>query len=115
MPLSLTPSDSDMAYTFAISLTIYSLIKKKTAKGKVATPKEAKAIKVKKLQFLVNNTNYLDFPQSILDKHGQDQYRLLAKKQFTFKYISPKAKGQCASDTMDVDNEADYKEMVKKI
>ncbi|KAI9464257.1 hypothetical protein HD554DRAFT_2316030, partial [Boletus coccyginus] len=115
MPSSSTPSDSDMAHTFTISLTVYSLIKKKTAKGKAAAPKEAKAVKVKELQFLVDDTNYLNFLQSILDKHGQDQYRLSAKKQFAFKYIPLKTKGQRASDAMDVNNEADYKEMVKKI
>ncbi|KAI9455311.1 hypothetical protein HD554DRAFT_2240524 [Boletus coccyginus] len=115
VPSSLTPSDSDMAHTFTVSLTVYSLIKKKTAKGKAATPKEAKAVKVKELQFSVDDMNYLDFLQSILDKHGRDQYMLLARKQFAFKYIPPKVKGQHASDAMDVDNEANYKEMVKKI
>ncbi|KAI9570934.1 hypothetical protein HD554DRAFT_2240850 [Boletus coccyginus] len=119
MPSSPTPSDLDMAYTFAISLTVYSLIKKKTAKGKAAAPKEAKAVKVKELQFSVNDMNYLDFLQSILDKHGQDQYMFSAKKQFAFKYVHiyhQRRKGnQCASNAMDVNNEADYKEMVKKI
>ena len=65
-----TSSDSDMVYTFAIALTVYSFIKKKTAKGKAAALKEEKAIKVKELQFSINNMNYLDFLQSILDKHG---------------------------------------------
>ena len=93
MPASPAPSDSDTtAYTFAVSLIVYSLIKKKTAKGKAAASKEEKAIKVKELQFFINDTNYLDFLQSVLNKHGQDQYVLSAKKQFTFKYIPPKAK-----------------------
>jgi hypothetical protein len=92
MPASPTLSDSDMAYTFAVSLTVYSFIKKKTAKGKVAAPKEEKSVKVKELQFSIDDTNYLDFLQSILDKHGQDQFMLSAKTQFSFKYIPPKAK-----------------------
>ena len=81
-----------MVYTFAIALTVYSFIKKKTAKGKAAAPKEEKAVKVKELQFSINNMNYLDFLQSILNKHGQDKYKLSAKMQFTFKYIPPKVK-----------------------
>ncbi|KAG6379015.1 hypothetical protein JVT61DRAFT_11437 [Boletus reticuloceps] len=111
MPSSISsaPSDSKSAtaYIFAVSLTIY-------AKGKSAAPKEGKTVKVKELQFSIDDTNYLNFLQSILDKHGQDQYQVSAKKQFTFKYMPPKEKKR-ASDTMDVDNKADYKEMVKKI
>ena len=92
MPVSPTPSDSDTVYTFAVSLTVYSLIKKKTPRGKAATSKEEKSVKVKELQFSIDNTNYLDFLQSILNKHGQDQYMLLVKKQFPFKYIPLKVK-----------------------
>jgi hypothetical protein len=94
MAASPAPShgDADMAYTFAVSLTVYSLIKKQTAKGKAITSKEEKSVKVKELQFLIDDTNYINFLQSILDKHGQDQYLLSAKKQFAFKYIPPKVK-----------------------
>ena len=94
MPVSPTPSDSDTVYTFTVSLTVYSLIKKKTPRGKAAASKEEKSVKVnlKELQFSIDNTNYLDFLQSILNKHGQDQYMLLAKKEFLFKYIPPKTK-----------------------
>ena len=92
IPVSPTPSDSDTVYTFTVSLTVYSLIKKKTPKGKAATSKEEKSVKVKELQFSIDNTNYLDFLQSILNKHGQDQYMLLVKKQFSFKYIPLKVK-----------------------
>ena len=83
-----------MMYAFAVSLTVYSLIKKKTPRGKAAVSKEEKSVKVnlKELQFSIDNTNYLDFLQSILDKHGQDRYMLLAKKQFSFKYIPSKMK-----------------------
>ena len=83
-----------MMYAFAVSLTVYSLIKKKTPRCKAAVSKEEKSVKVnlKELQFSIDNTNYLDFLQSILDKHGQDQYMLSVKKQFSFKYIPPKMK-----------------------
>ena len=90
--LSPSSSNTDTEYTFAVALTIYTFIKKKAAKDKAAVPKEEKAIKIKKLQFLIDNMNYLDILQSILDKDGQDQYKLSMKKQFTFKYIPPKAK-----------------------
>ena len=77
-----------MVYAFAVSLTFYSLIKKKTPRGKAAVSKEEKSVKdLKELQLSIDNTNYLDFLQSILNKHGQDQYMLSAKKQFSFKYV----------------------------
>ena len=65
MPVLPAPSDSDMVYTFAVSLTVYCFIKKK------------------------GQSNFLQ--TCILDRHGQDQYKLSAKKQFAFKYIPPKS------------------------
>ena len=56
--MSPSPSNPDTEYTFAVALTIYTFIKKKTAKGKVAVPKEEKAIKIKELRFSIDDTNY---------------------------------------------------------
>ncbi|KAI5982861.1 hypothetical protein EDD15DRAFT_2377076 [Pisolithus albus] len=60
-------------------------------------------------------SNYLDFLQAILRKHGLQSYEVTEKKRFPLKYVPPKAKGQRVSDVIDVDNAADYREMVKKI
>jgi hypothetical protein len=77
----------------AISLTVYSLLKKKTSiKSKTPTLKEEKLVKVKELHFSTNDANYLDFLQSILDKHRQEQYKVLEKRHFLFKYVLLKAK-----------------------
>jgi hypothetical protein len=70
----------------------------------------------------------------MLEKHGQDDYEVTAKKHYPFRYTLPKIKGmfsfihwhymtqthagecrQCIADAIDVDNIADYKEMVVKI
>ncbi|KAF8545775.1 hypothetical protein OG21DRAFT_1532992 [Imleria badia] len=117
MPVSPASSDSETAYTFAVSLTVYSFIKKKTAKGKVAVSKEEKSVKVKGYNFQLTTRTIWTFCKafSSLDRHGQDQYMLSLKKQFSFKYIPPKMKTQRTSDAMDIDNETDYKEMAKKI
>ena len=73
---SLTPTET--FYTFAVSLYVYEVTKpKKTAKGKTVVPKEEKKKEIKELKFSLNNSNYLPFLQSLLEKHsvtvqGQD-------------------------------------------
>ncbi|KAI6008940.1 hypothetical protein EDC04DRAFT_2906864 [Pisolithus marmoratus] len=88
---------------------------KKNTKGKASALKEVKSVKMKELFFPLQDDNYLLFLQSILKKHGQDQYKVSVHKHYPFKFVPPKVKGQCVSDAMDVDNEVDYKEMVEKL
>ncbi|KAI6016777.1 hypothetical protein PISMIDRAFT_18143 [Pisolithus microcarpus 441] len=101
-------------FSFAVALTVYSNLKKKT-KGKASAAKEVKSVKTKELLFPLRDNNYLGFLQSLLEKHGQDQYIVSDRRWYPFKFVPPKAKGQCATDAMDVDNKADYQEMVGKI
>ncbi|KIK13183.1 hypothetical protein PISMIDRAFT_119385 [Pisolithus microcarpus 441] len=101
-------------FSFAVALTVYSNLKKKT-KGKASAAKEVKSVKTKELLFPLRDNNYLGFLQSLLEKHGQDQYIVSDRRRYPFKFVPPKAKGQRATDAMDVDNEADYQEMVGKI
>ncbi|KAI6036169.1 hypothetical protein BKA83DRAFT_4622895 [Pisolithus microcarpus] len=102
-------------HAFTVALTIYSSLKKNT-KGKAPTPKEVKSVKMKELFFPLREDNYLTFLQRILEKHGQDQYKVSVHKRYSFKFVLPKVKGQhTISDAMDIDNEIDYKEMVKKL
>ncbi|KAI6014756.1 hypothetical protein BKA83DRAFT_4498896 [Pisolithus microcarpus] len=101
-------------YAFMVTLMVYSSLKSKM-KGKTSVLKEVKSIKTKELSFPPKADNYLDFLQGILNKHGQDHYKISEKKQYSFKYVPPKTKGQCVGDVMDVDNEANYQEMVGKV
>ncbi|KAI6044130.1 hypothetical protein EDC04DRAFT_2599716 [Pisolithus marmoratus] len=93
--------ESERWHAFTVALTVYSRLKK-TMKGKASALKEVKSIKMKELLFSLRDDNYLMFLQSVLEKHGQDQYKVLCHSQ-------------CINDAMDVDNEADYKEMVRKL
>ncbi|KAI5994969.1 hypothetical protein EDC04DRAFT_2910321 [Pisolithus marmoratus] len=101
-------------YAFKVTLTVYSSLKLKM-KGKTSVLKEVKSIKTKELSFPLKVDNYLDFLQGVLDKHGQDHYKILERKQYSFKCVPPKTKGQHVSNVMDIDNEADYQEMVGKV
>ncbi|KAI6038115.1 hypothetical protein EDC04DRAFT_2896874 [Pisolithus marmoratus] len=105
---------SEKWHAFTIALTVYSSLKK-TMKAKASASKEVKSIKMKELLFLLRYDNYLMFLQSILEKNGQDQYRVSGCRCYPFKFMPPKAKGQHVNDAMDIDNEADYKEMVRKL
>ncbi|KAI6046204.1 hypothetical protein EDC04DRAFT_2598390 [Pisolithus marmoratus] len=69
--------------------------------------KEEKSMKMKELLFAPDNSNYLDFLCSILLKHGLTNYQVSNKKHFPLK--------QQLSNAINVDNQNDYKEMVKKI
>ncbi|KIK14544.1 hypothetical protein PISMIDRAFT_116870 [Pisolithus microcarpus 441] len=98
-------------HAFTVALTVYSSLKKNT-KGKAPAPKEVKSVKMKELFFPLREDNYLTFLQRILEKHGQDQYKVSVHKRYSFKFVLPK---HTISDAMDIDNEIDYKEMVKKL
>ncbi|KAG6380500.1 hypothetical protein JVT61DRAFT_8658 [Boletus reticuloceps] len=104
--------DSEAEQVFSISLTVYTKVKK-TLRGKT-TSKEEKLMKTKELVFAVKPSNYVDFLQSILQKHGQDDYEVKARKHYPFRYTLPNMKGQRTVDAIDVDNVADYQEMVIK-
>ncbi|KIK20243.1 hypothetical protein PISMIDRAFT_13136 [Pisolithus microcarpus 441] len=70
---------------------------------------------VKELLFVPDDSNYLEFLHSILHKHGLTNYQVTEKKHFPLKYIPPKVKGQQISNAIDVDNQNNYREMVKKV
>ncbi|KIO07109.1 hypothetical protein M404DRAFT_137821, partial [Pisolithus tinctorius Marx 270] len=109
--LSQSPTpDAEKLHSFMILLSVYG--PKKKEKGKT-TPKAT--MKTKELTFAVNDTNYLNFLQHVLDKHGLGQYRVSSSKHFPFKFVLPKAQSQAISNVIDVDNEVDYKDMVKRI
>ncbi|KAH0828620.1 hypothetical protein J3R83DRAFT_2964, partial [Lanmaoa asiatica] len=84
-------SDDQKAHTFKVSLTVYSLLKKKTS-WKVSTLKEEKSMKVKELLFTVDDDNYIEFLTSLLEKYGWEQYKVSQQHCFPFEYIPPKVK-----------------------
>ncbi|KAI6041844.1 hypothetical protein EDC04DRAFT_2892540 [Pisolithus marmoratus] len=114
MSLPSPTCELEKQYAFTIALTVYSSLKK-NMKGKASALKDVKPVKTKELFFPLQDDNYLLFLQSILEKHGQDQYKVSVHKCYPFKFVPPKVKGQCVSDAVDVDNEIDYKEMVEKL
>ncbi|KAF8126528.1 hypothetical protein EV363DRAFT_1347777 [Boletus edulis] len=95
--------------SFSLSLTIYSHVKK--GKGKT---KEEKTTKMKELVFGVctSTANYLSFLRNVLLKHNLRDSNISRACNYPFKYLLPK---QRISDAIDVDDAADYNEMVKKI
>ncbi|KAN0097883.1 hypothetical protein V8E55_002329 [Tylopilus felleus] len=99
-------------HAFAVTLTVYSTPKQSKG-GK--TTKQEKSLKTKELFFTLKESNYIKFLLGILEKHGKTQYEITNKQCFPFKFVMPKAKGQCIGDAMDVNNESDYKAMVQKI
>ena len=123
--------DSEAEQVFSISLTDYSKVKK-TLWGK-ATSKEEKSTKTKKLVFVIKPSNYINFLQGMLQKLGQEDYEVTARKHYPFKYLLPKTKWyffllfhystwtndncrqQAAVDMIDIDNVTDYRKMVTKI
>ncbi|KAN0091031.1 hypothetical protein V8E55_004597 [Tylopilus felleus] len=114
--MSHPPAQDERVHTFNVSLTVYTLLKKTTRGArKVTTVKEEKSVKVKELPFAINEDNYINFLTSLLEKHGQEQYKVSEKCCFPFKYVPLKSKGQHSGDGMAIDNESDYKEMVQKI
>ena len=79
-------------YAFTVALTVYSGLKQ-SSKGKGTTTKQQeKSVKTKELHFSLNNNNYIEFLESILEKHSQTQYKVSHKQQFLFKYAMPKIK-----------------------
>ncbi|KAG6377874.1 hypothetical protein JVT61DRAFT_14660 [Boletus reticuloceps] len=127
---SAQPAEKD--YAFTVALTVYSALKQ-LSKGKSVAKRQEKTVKTKQLAFSLNEGNYIEFLESILEKHGQTQFKVSRKQFFSFKFTMPKMKKympkvfsvavkpsqffsqHTASEAMDVDNESDYKEMVQKI
>ncbi|KAI6029200.1 hypothetical protein PISMIDRAFT_121225 [Pisolithus microcarpus 441] len=109
------PLDDDiLLQSFSVSLMVYSKVKKVSLRGKTMS-KEEKSMKMKELLFALDDSNYTEFLQVILHKHSLDDYIVTKKKHFPLKYIPLKVKGQWMSDTIDVNDIANYREMVKKI
>lgn len=83
--------NSEIEHVFSVSLIVYSKVKK-ILRGK-ATSKEEKTMTTKELLFTVKSSNYTEFLRSMLEKHGQDDYEVTAKKHYPFRYTLPKIKG----------------------
>ena len=125
------PEDEQVFSTF---LTVYLKVKK-LLWGK-STLKEEKLVKIKEFFFVIklSNLGYIDFLKSMLQKHGQEDYEVTKKSTTHFDILYPKWKGtfmyflviqlewlangnsrQWVANAIDVDNLADYEEMVTKI
>ena len=75
-----------------MALTVYLTIKQ-SSKAEVTTAKQQeKSIKTKKLLFPLDETNYIHFLESMLEKHGKAQYKVSSKQWYSFKYIILKTK-----------------------
>jgi len=120
-------SDTHFKTTLIISLTIYNNSSQKSKKSKAAE----KSLKVKEIDFIVTEDNYLEILTEILKSHSQEKYKVTARRHYTFKYIYPPSKVyviyqigiMCwltsnyysVRDAVDVDSEKDYKQMAKSI
>ena len=78
-------------YAFTIALTVYSALKQ-SSKSKSAVKKQEKSVKMKELLFQLNEDNYIEFLENILEKHSQTQYKSLNKYWFLFKFTMVKMK-----------------------
>ncbi|KIK75629.1 hypothetical protein PAXRUDRAFT_172211 [Paxillus rubicundulus Ve08.2h10] len=111
-PSPIHDAEDNSEQAFSILLTIYLKVKT-TLQGKSAS-KQEKSVKMKELLFPVKPSNYVNFLKGMLQKHGQEVYEVTEKKHYPFRYALPKTKGQQSADALaiDVNNIADYKEMV---
>ena len=82
---------AERQYAFAVALTIYSALKQ-TPKGRTTAKRQEKSVKTKELHFPLDENNYIEFLESILEKHGKTQYKVSSMQWFSFKYIVPKIK-----------------------
>lgn len=83
---------TERQYAFAVALAVYSTFKQ-LSKARATTVKwQEKSIKTKELLFPLNKTNYIDFLESMLEKHGKAQYKVSSKQWYSFKYIILKTK-----------------------
>ena len=77
-------------YAFTVALTVYFGLKQ-SSKGKGTTTKwQEKSVKTEELHFSLNDDNYIEFLESILEKHSQTQYKVSHKQQFSFRYTMPR-------------------------
>lgn len=76
-------------YAFTVALTVYSALKQ-SSKGKSTVKKQEKSVKTKELLFQLNEDNYVEFLESILEKHGRTQYKVSNKHRFSFKFTKTK-------------------------
>ena len=79
-------------YAFTVALTVYAALKQ-SAKGKSTAKRQEKSVKTKELLFPLNEDNYVKFLESVLEKHGQTQYKVSKKQWFSFKFTMAKMKG----------------------
>ncbi|KAG1837964.1 hypothetical protein DFJ58DRAFT_846247 [Suillus subalutaceus] len=103
LPSDSSPETPGFMATFIIYLDTYT--KTTTENNGKAKTKEVKSTKVKELVFQVSESNYIEFLTTILMKHDKSHYRITERKKYTFK----------RAEAMDVDNQADYAEMAKKL
>ncbi|KAG1850455.1 hypothetical protein F4604DRAFT_1959350 [Suillus subluteus] len=97
--------------TFIIHLDTYT--KTTTESNGKAKAKEVKSTKVKELVFQISEHNHVEFLTTILAKHDKSHHRVTERKKYSFKYYLGNSRGR--AEAMDVDNEADYAEMAKKL
>lgn len=126
----LSPENISFSTTFSISLTTQKTTPPKA--GSKAAAKVTKDTKTKETKFSVNKDNYLDFLKLLLSKHSEKRYKISERNIFSFKYICPPARKYVhvtfwyytkltvayifsKSDSIDVDDQDEYKDMVSKI
>ncbi|KAG6370349.1 hypothetical protein JVT61DRAFT_12157 [Boletus reticuloceps] len=107
----MSDESTEKQYAFTVALTVYSMLKQ-SSKGKSTAKKQEKSVKTKELLFPLNEDNYIEFLESILEKHGQTQFKVSKKHRFSFKFTMAKTKSQRITEAMDVNNKPDYKEMI---
>ena len=90
--MSESDQPAERQYAFTVALTVYSALKQSSKSKSTTTKRQEKSIKTKELFFPLNKDNYIEFLGSILEKHGQTQYRVSSKQRFLFKFTMPKTK-----------------------
>ncbi|KIK35732.1 hypothetical protein CY34DRAFT_16840 [Suillus luteus UH-Slu-Lm8-n1] len=113
-PSDSSPETPGFTATFIIYLDTYT--KTTTENNGKAKTKEVKSTKVKELVFQVSESNHIEFLTTILMKHDKSHYRITERKKYTFKYLLGNSLVVYRrAEAMDVDNQADYAEMAKKL
>ena len=88
MPLSSpAPRPTETVYTFAINLYFYEVTK--PPRAKLPWWQGGEEDKNKELKISLNDNNYLAFLHSLLEKHGQDQYKFFSLHLLMLHFILP--------------------------
>jgi hypothetical protein len=84
--LKVMPNDLPVDFKTRIIAQFTFYLTEKDKKGKI---KEKKIAKVKKLDFPLASDNYVDFLETLLEKHSQDKYKVMERHSYSFKYLYP--------------------------